>query len=147
MSKKTANIISITLMIIGAAFGIYTWIATGQSDDKVVQAAAINPLFIWMYILIAIAVLALIVVPLPYIISNPGTLKKFGIGIVALGVIILLAFLLSSDTPLPFLENAASKNEWSRWADVNILAMFIMTGIALLAIVFLGIKGIFRSNK
>ena len=134
-------------MIIGAAFGIYTWVATGQSDDKAVQAAAIDPLFIWTYILVAVSILALIIIPLPYMIRNPKTMKNFGIGVVVLGVVILLAFLLSSDTPLPFLENAASKNEWSRWADVNILAIYIMTGLAILAIALSGVMGIFKSNK
>lgn len=134
-------------MVIGLAFGIYTWVATGQTDDKVEMVSAVDPLFIWTYILVAIAIIALIIVPLPYMLSNPKTMKKFGLGIVALGVVILLAFMLSSDNPMPFIEGAATKNEWSRWADVNIISMYIMTGLAILAIVFSGIKGIFSSNK
>ena len=63
-------------MVLGLAFGIYTWVATGQSDDKVAQAGLIDPLFIWTYILVAIAVLAVLIVPIPYFISNPKKLRK-----------------------------------------------------------------------
>ena len=147
MSKKLTNIIAIALMIIGAALGIYTWVATSQAEGIEAQVAAIDPIFIWIYILVAIAVLALIIVPLPYMIRNPKTMVKFGIGIVALGVVLLIAYMLSSDAALPFIEGAADKNEWSTWADVNIISMYIMTGAAILVIALSGVMGIFKSNK
>ncbi len=143
MSKKLSNIVSIVLMVIGAAFGIYTWVVTGQTDDKIAQAATIDPLFIWTYILVAVAILALIIVPLPYMIKNPKSLVKFGLGIVALGVVVLVAYILATDSPLPFIENAAEKNTWSKWADVNIISMYILTVLALVAILLSSIKGIF----
>ncbi|MDR0660005.1 MAG: hypothetical protein LBG19_04225 [Prevotellaceae bacterium] len=144
MSKKLTNIISIALMLIGAAFGIYTWVSAGQAEGVDAEMAAVNPLFIWTYVLVAIAVLALLIVPLPYMIKNPGTMKKFGIGVLALGVVILIVYLMASDESLPFLEDAASKNEWSKWADVNILAMYVMTGIAILAIAYSSIRGMLK---
>ena len=146
MSKKSTNIIAIALMVIGAVLGIYTWMVTGQAEGAEAQVTAIDPLFIWTYILVAIAVLAVIIVPLPYMISNIGTMKKFGVGVLALGIVFLVVFLMAGDNPLPFIDGAASKNEWSKWADVNILAMYIMTGFAILAIVASGIKGIFSSK-
>lgn len=147
MSKKLSNILSIALMVIGALFGIYTWVATGQTDDKIAQAAAIDPLFVWTYILVIIAILALIIVPLPYMIKNPKTLVKFGLGIVVLGVVLLLAYMFSSDASLPFLGTPleiAEKNSWSTLADVNIIAMYIMTGLALIAILLSSLKGLFN---
>lgn len=134
-------------MLIGLAFGIYTWVVTGQLDDKGEMVSAVEPLFIWTYILVVVAILALIVVPLPYMLKNPKTMKKFGIGIIALAVVILLAYMLSSDNSLPFIENAASKNEWSRWADINIISIYIMSGAAILAIIVSGIGSRLISKK
>ena len=146
MSKKITNIISIVLMIIGAILGIYTWIATGQIDDKAEQIATIEPIFIWTYILLALAILVLIIVPIPYMISNPGSMKKFGIGLALLGVVMLIVYLLSSNDPLPFVEDAAAKNEYSRLADMNIISMYIMTGLAILAVIGSGVIGLFKKS-
>jgi hypothetical protein len=146
MSKRISNIISIALMVIGAAFGIYTWVVTGQSDDKIVQAGSIDPLFIWTYILVAVAILALIIVPLPYMIKNPKILVKFGVGVVALGAVLLLAYMFSSNVSLPFIgtqAEVAEKNSWSTWADVNIISMYIMTAFALVVILWSSLRGIF----
>lgn len=133
-------------MLIGVAFGIYTFVATSQSDDKIAQAAAIDPIFIWMYILVAVAILALIIVPLPYMLKNPKTMVKFGAGIVLLGAVLLVAYVLSSNASLPFIGTPAEvteKNSWTTWADVNIISMYIMTVLAIVAILLSSLKGLF----
>lgn len=104
-------------------------------------------MFDWMYILLIVAIAALIILPIPYLIKNPAGTKKLGIGIVAMGVLVLLAFLLSSDAPLPFIENAASKNEYSRLADLNIISIYVMAVAAILAVVYSGVRGIISPNK
>lgn len=155
MSKSLSNIVAIVLMVISAIIGIYTFIRCISLDAKIeeeyeLMIGAIDIVFYWTYILLAIAILALIVTPIPYIITNPGVLKNFGIGIVAIGIVILLAYLFSSDAPLPFLgpvEEVKEKNSYSLLADLNIISMYIMSIAAIAAIAFSGVRNMIISRR
>jgi len=160
MSKKLANIISITLMLIGAAFAIYTWIGTSSvetegiplEDAKLEMAKYVNPLFIWTYIILGVSLLALILVPLPHMLANPKSMRKFGLGLVLLGVIILIVYMISPSNPtgpsdpnwLPFIEDPVGKNTWVTWSSINVYAALVMTGLAVIAILLSSLKGLFK---
>lgn len=150
MLKRVLSIATITLLVVSTGLGIYTFIRCGQLNPKVDTeelVTVIQPIFTWMYVLIFIAIAALIIAPIPHMIKNPKGMKNFGIGILAMIILFGVTYLLSSDAPLPFLEDAAAKNSYSRLADLNLLSMYIVCALAIAGVLFSVLWGALKPNK
>lgn len=139
---KVVTILLWVLAIVSVVLSVYVFIRCGALNEKNpeerdIMMGVINPMFIWTYILIIITALAAIVMPLPQLIRNPKGLVRMLLGVLAFGVVILVAYLLSSADALPFAASHDPVSESTiRFADVNLYSMYIMFTLTIVTVLF-----------
>jgi hypothetical protein len=88
------------------------------------------------YALVIIAVLSVIILPLINSINDPKSLLKGGLGILFLGVVYLISYLLAGNEVLPtYLEYGVDASA-SKLIGGALISMYILIGIALVFIVY-----------
>ena len=139
---KVVTILLWVLSIISIILCAYAFIRCGSLNEKSPEERAImmnviNPMFIWIYVLIILTALAAIVLPIPHMLKHPKSLIRMAFGIVAFGVVILIAYLLSSAEPLPFPPGHDIVTEGTlRFSDVNLYTMYIMFALTIITVLF-----------
>lgn len=139
---KAVTILLWVLSIISVIICVYIFVKCGalnenNPEEKAEMLSVINPAFIWMYILIILAALVAIVMPLPQLLRNPKSLMRMLFGILGFGVVILIAYSLSSTNALPFAPNHAPVSEDTlKFADVNLYTIYIMFGLTIVTVLF-----------
>lgn len=141
---KPAKFVSIllwVLAIVSVLICIYVFVQAGSLNAKVPEErmqmmGVLEPMFIWAYILIALAIFAAIILPIPALLKNPRGLKGIVFGILGFGAVILVAWLLSNGDPLPFTPGHAPVSEGEiKFADMNIISIYIMFTLTVLALI------------
>ncbi|MDR1054802.1 MAG: hypothetical protein LBL90_03045 [Prevotellaceae bacterium] len=139
---KVVTILLWVLSIISIALCLYAFIRCGQLNEKnpeerEIMMGVIDPMFVWIYILVIITALCAIVMPLPQLIRNPKGLVRMVFGIVSFGLVILVAYLLSSSDPLPFPASHDPISEGTiKFADVNLYSLYIMFALTIITVLF-----------
>jgi hypothetical protein len=130
--SKLAKIVSAFVMIIGA---ILTLILFYEGDAAIVEAPEkTNSLFFVSYIAFFTAIGAVLLSSIGGLLKSPGALKRSLIGVGALVVIFILAYVISSGADYANYAKFEITEETSKWVSTG-LNMFYITG--LLAIVSL----------
>lgn len=104
-----------------------------------------NTVIYWAYILLAITVLLLIGFPIAFFIKNPR--KGLTVLFVLIGFIILfgISYLLASDaTNAVVYEKMRITANISRFIGAGLIMMYILTGIAVLSLIYAGIVNAFK---
>ena len=147
MSRKTLNILTIVLFAISIIVAIFTFVnsAALQGGDS----GKLNPLFYWTFILIVVALALAIIMPIPALLRNPKSLKRTLFIIVGLVVLFFIVYALSTGTPseaeladIPSLKRADYIGS-STTANMNLIGVYIMFGLAAVAVIWSAFKGIF----
>lgn len=147
MSRKVLNIMTIVLFAISVIVAILT--VTKSEATLKADPGLLNPMYYWTVILTIVALVLALVMPLPGIISNPKSLKKTLLIIVGLAVLFIVVYVLSKGEPNPaeYAGYSAEKitlyKEGSTLANMNLIGVYIMGGLAVIAIVWSAIKGFF----
>jgi hypothetical protein len=145
MSRKTLNIITITVFVISIIVGLFTFFNTTKIKDG--DMGSLNPLFYWTFILLAVAVVLVFLLPLPGIIKNPKALKTTLFAIVAIVVAFGVVYLLSTKSPegeqiigtLKPLQKDAYLGS-SVVANMNIIGAEIALALGVLAILWSAVR-------
>ena len=136
MTEKILKIITIvmfaiTLVILGMfMFG-------GEVPDQLYSTPIhTGALLNWAYILFIIAIIAAIIVPIVRLFTRPKQAMKSFIGLVALAVVILFAYLLADGTPMQIVGYSGPDNVPSRliFSDTIIYTMYFLFAGAIIAI-------------
>lgn len=144
MSGTTAKILSYVLyglLGISLALGIVFY-----ATENVAQTGIVNLFIVWAYILVGAAFAGAIVFPIIFIITNFKKAKSSLIGLGALGLVVLLAYLLASDEIPKFLgyEEFNITASLSRSVGTYLYTSYILGSLAIAAMLFAGVSKIFK---
>ncbi len=142
------KIFKIVLIILSVA-GVIFWILLPSEDvpaNEAIGDTNVNMMFYISYILLAIPVVALLYYSVINLLASPAKLKKALIGIGGFAVIIILSYALSSGTDVD-LERFSTPEEVvtesdSKWIGAGLNAFYILTIVAIGAMLFGGVKKI-----
>ncbi|KAB5490163.1 MULTISPECIES: hypothetical protein [Flagellimonas] len=141
------KLIKIALIVIGLIAAVLWFSLPSAEDPNAISSGAMNFMFIIMYILLAIAVVASLFFGLTKLLSTPGSLKKALFGIGGLAIVVLVSYGLSSNNA-PVVEEMAKRGIETTEGTVKNIGMglnvfFILTVVAVVLMVFPGLKKMF----
>lgn len=119
----------VVLIVISAALAIWGAAVGFESND----GQPIDVMLYWAYILIGIAVVAWVIIGgVVMAKDNPKSLLTVALGVVALVVVCLVAYLIASGSPIPGREDAQSE---LKLTDTVLNLIYLLGGLAIVAIV------------
>lgn len=149
MSPSAVNSIikwfSRLLLAVSAIIAIYIYSDPNMSNQYMALAEGASRtgvMIVWGYILLALACLLAILFPLIEAIQNPKKLLRVLGLLIAMGLLITVAYLFADSTPL---TGTATNPDFSnasivKWTDAGIIVTYIMLGATLLALLFSSVR-------
>ncbi|MFO8020847.1 MAG: hypothetical protein R6U65_00165 [Perlabentimonas sp.] len=118
-------------------------ISGAEAEQEIVVA---EPYILWALILLGLTAFLAILFPIINIVLNPKNAVKALLGLITIGVVFLIGYLGSDTTPI---ESAVSNPDFSdpavlRFADTGIIATYILLGVAILSLIFTGIRSLIK---
>ncbi|WP_298794013.1 hypothetical protein [uncultured Allomuricauda sp.] len=141
------KIIKIVLIVIGLV-ATALWFGMPSSDDPdAINSGSMNFMFIIMYLLLAIAVVATVFFGLKKLLSTPGSLKKALFAIGGLAIVVAISYGLSSGDEAKAVADAMADKGATESTVKNIgmglNVFFILTAAAVALMVLPGLKKMF----
>lgn len=141
------KIIKIVLIVIGLLATVL-WFGMPSGDDPdAINSGSMNFMFLIMYALLAIAVVASVFFGLKKLLSTPGSLKKTLFAIGGLAIVVAVAYGLSSGEEAKAVAEAMADKGATESTVKNIgmglNVFFILTAVAVALMVFPGLKKLF----
>jgi len=139
------KIFSWTLMGVSVIVAlVYFFRISGAEVDQ--EIAIAEPYILWALILLGLTAFLAILFPIINIVLNPKNAVKALLGLITLGVVFLIGYLGSDTTPI---VSAVSNPDFSdpavlRFADTGIIATYILLGVAILSLIFTGIRSLIK---
>ena len=142
--KKSLRIALWVLMGVSVIFAAVFVAQIYDTNNREILMNATEPILVWTYVLLAIAAVAAIIFPLIQVVRNPRNALKLLVSVGALGLVILISYLLASGDPIK-VATANSNPDFSNrtvllTTDTGIIATYIMLGIAILLLAYTGVK-------
>lgn len=105
-----------------------------------------NLYIIWAYVLLGIAAFFAVIFPVIFFALYPKNAVKALVGLLGLGVAVLIGYLLSDTTPIITATNHPnfSNPKVLAFTDTGIIATYVLFGVAVLGLLFTGIRSIFH---
>ncbi|MEM0932015.1 MAG: hypothetical protein AAF575_01150 [Bacteroidota bacterium] len=144
------KIIKIALIAIGLIAAILWFSLPSGDDPDAINSGAMNFMFIIMYLLLAIAVVTSIVFGLKKLLTTQGSIKKTLFAVGGLAVVVAISYGLSSGDEAQMVADSFAGNpniETSAGTVKNVgmglNVFFILTAVAVVLMVFPGLKKLF----
>ncbi len=146
------KIIKIILIVIGLIAAVLWFSLPSQDDPDAISSGAMNFMFVIMYILLAIAVVAALFFGFAKLFTTPGSVKKALFALGGLAIIVAISYGLSSteeaEAVVKVFEDKTSSDLKTTVGTVKNIGMglnvfFILTVIAVLLMVLPGLKKMF----
>ena len=137
--------LKIFLLVVGIISAVL-WYMLPERDMPVAEAAqsgAMNTMFMITYLLLAIAVLASLVFTLMNLFTNPAGLKKTLFVIGGFLLVVAISYVMSSGTDVSDEFMAMSNESTVKKIGMGLNVFFILTVVAIVAIILPGIKNLF----
>ena len=133
---------ALLIISVGLAVWAFTWFG-GSGED-----AAVNTLLVWAYVMLGIALVAVLCVGL-YIsaTTDPKSLVRIGIGLGAAVVLCLIAYFLASGAPAIGLTNVVPTERELKLTDTVLNLTYILGAGAILAIICGEVISAIRTKK
>lgn len=155
MKNNLSKILSIfvaLVAVVGAILfiRIFTEDAELIKSDAEVQQSIITPIIVFSQVLLYLAIGVAVVLSLWAMVKNPENLKKTGLGVVALGVILLLAYFTGdsavvTDPQGKVLAGGEEGSSINQWVSTGIwYSMFLGLIAGIFFVIDLG-KGLIKS--
>ena len=141
------KIIKIVLIVIGLLSAVLWFSLPSAEDPDAINSGAMNFMFIIMYILLAIAVVAALFFGLAKLFTTPGSIKKALFALGGLAVVVAISYGLSSNNAA-VVEAMAGRGIETTEGTVKNIGMglnvfFILTVVAVLLMILPGLKRMF----
>ena len=140
------KILKIFLLVVGVISAIL-WYLLPERDMPTAEAAqsgAMNAMFMITYLLLGIAVVASLVYTLINLFANPKGLKKTLFVVFGFLLIVAIAYVMSSGTDVSADFAAMSTESTVKKIGMGLNVFFILTVVAIVAIILPGIKNLFN---
>jgi len=137
--------LKIFLLVVGVISAIL-WYLLPERDMPTAEAAqsgAMNAMFMITYLLLGIAVVASLAFTLMNLFANPKGLKKTLFVIVGFLLVVAIAYVMSSGTDVSADYAAMSTESTVKKIGMGLNVFFILTVVAVGAIILPGIKNLF----
>ena len=152
-SNRILNIVIAAIAIIGAILFIRVFMEDKEviETNVDVQNGVISPLISFSYWLFIAAVVIAIGLSLWAIVKNPENLKKMLMSLVALGILLLIAYFIADSNVvydangLKVLPGGEEGSATNKWVGTGIWYSVILGGIATIFFVWDLVKGIIKS--
>ena len=152
---KLSKILSLFIALVAAIGAIlfirvFTADADAIENDPIVQGSIIDPIIMFSTILFYLAVGTAIVMSALALVKNPESLKKTGLGVVALAIILVLAYFTGDSLPVTdpqgnILEGGEAGSSINKWVSTGIwYSMFLGIIAGAFFVIDLG-KGLIKS--
>ena len=138
---KNTKILNIGVAIV-MLLGLFFWIRTGMNGDDLkgnadLQASVLNPFSYLTFFLLLVSAGAAVVFSVINLVKHPTLLKRSLIGLGAMAVILLVAYLMSSDSVVHNLQGEElASADVSKWVSTGIWYSILLGGIGLLFFVY-----------
>lgn len=140
MYEKIIKYISLALLIISAVIAIWAY-AVGFTD------AAVDTLLYWAYAMVGIGIVASVIIGIVIsAINNPKSLVKMGIGLVAVAVVVGIAYLIAPGSPAIGYVGKEIPASTLKFTDTILNLTYFACIVAICAIVFGAILNASRSK-
>ncbi len=143
------NKILTVLVAILSITGVAMYINVSSIDKEEVAAldSAVSMLVSYSFYLFIIVVLVAVLASLWGMLKNPAALKKTLLGLVALGVIFVISYILSSDAPVIGADKSvlAPQGDVSKWVGTGITYSIVLGAVAGFFFVWDLLKGLVKS--
>ncbi|WP_136467538.1 hypothetical protein [Flagellimonas onchidii] len=141
------KLVKIALIVIGLVAAALWFAMPNQDDPDAINSGAMNFMFVIMYALLAIAVVATIFFGLKKLLSTPGSLKKTLFALGGLAIVVAVSYGLSSDNAV-VVDAMSQRGIETTESTVKNIGMglnvfFILTVVAVVLMVFPGLKKMF----
>lgn len=140
---KNTRILNILVAIV-MVFGLILWIRTGMADEDGLktnadlQASILNPFSYLTFFLMVVSTGAAVIFSMMNIVKHPDALKRSLMGLAAMAIILVVAYLVSSGSGIVMditgKEELASATV-SRWVSTGIWYSVFLGGIGMLSFV------------
>jgi len=137
--------LKIFLLVVGVISAIL-WYLLPERDMPTAEAAqsgAMNAMFMITYLLLGIAVVASLAFTLMNLFANPKGLKKTLFVVVGFLLVVAIAYVMSSGTDVSADYAAMSTENTVKKIGMGLNVFFILTVVAVGAIILPGIKNLF----
>ena len=138
--------LKIFLLVVGVISAIL-WYLLPERDMPTAEAAqsgAMNAMFMITYLLLGIAVVASLAFTLMNLFANPKGLKKTLFVVVGFLLVVAIAYVMSSGTDVSADYAAMSTESTVKKIGMGLNVFFILTVVAIVAIILPGIKNLFN---
>ena len=132
--SKSLTIVLYVLLGISALLGILFYVDSVDSEI----------LIYWCYALFGLGAVSAIIFPILTMAQNPAGAKSALIGVGALALVFVIAYVLAGDEMLPKYKNFISGPEASRRVGMGLIAFYILAAGAIVATVFSGVTKLFK---
>ncbi|MFV0248456.1 MAG: hypothetical protein ACK5H1_05815 [Tenacibaculum sp.] len=146
MKGKILKIVVAVLSAIGLAF--FLRVSRIDQEDTIAISNTVSALVNYSIILFVIAVLAALIASLLGVLKNSEALKKTLLGIVTLAVVLLISYMLASDTQVIDANNeiiAEAGSQVSKYTSTAILVSLFLLLVGALFFVFDLVKSLIKS--
>lgn len=144
------KIIKIVLIVIGlVATGLWFGLPSAEDPDAI-NSGTMNAMFLVMYLLLAVAVVATVFFGFKKLFSTPGSIKKALYAIGGLAVVVAISYGLSSSEEAAAVTDIFANNPNLKTTEgtvknigMGLNVFFILTIVAVALMVFPGLKKMF----
>ncbi len=151
--EKTGKIVSIFLWVIvgiTAVLAVSLGANISGNEQDPAMLSWINTNMVWTYILFILSIILLLGFGIVQLVTNFKESKKALLSVGAIGVIVLIAYLFSSDSiptflgSAKFVEDGILTPKVSKWVDTGLYTTYIFFGISIIAILYSSISRVFK---
>ncbi|MBA6157273.1 hypothetical protein H3Z83_12190 [Tenacibaculum sp. S7007] len=145
MNNKILTLLITAISLIG--IGLFVNVTRIDIEDKQALSDAVSPLVTYSYWLLIAVVVVAVVASLLGMFKNPAALKKALLGVLALGVLFLVSYFMSSNGQVMGADGAelVAAGSTSKWVGTGITFSMILGAIASVFFVWDLLKGIVKS--
>lgn len=143
--NKLVRIFYILLLVISAILCVLFY--TGGTEIDGTTPIFTNTFILYAYILTGIAVVASLIFPVFQMITNPKNAKKSLLGVLALVVVVILAYVFSSAETLNFSGTDMEKfnvPSLLKKVDTGIITTYILVAVAIIAMIYSETSKLFK---
>lgn len=141
------KLIKIALIAIGLIAAALWFFMPSADDPDAINSGAMNFMFIIMYILLAIAVIATVFFGLQKLLGTPGSLKKALFAIGGLAIVVAISYGLSSGEEAKevaeSMSNLGATESTVKNIGMGLNVFFILTVVAVALMILPGLKKMF----